>query len=139
MPVEDPPTSERVYLTALDAALIGDIIGHPYELPTLAELAYTNSDTDRERIDKRLQALERQGVTMTVEFADGPPKETFPETFYGLTDFGRELFFRRVPEITEQHLKTAYASVEKSDAIKAKERAPRPPTTDTRNESRQTD
>lgn len=127
MPIENQTDTEKVYITEPDAAILGDIVGHPYELPTFPELVFMNRDLGKETVKDRLRRLIKQGVLEKVTFENGPPQENYPDTFFGLTDFGSELFHRRVPEDREGTLKDAYSSVDKPDVIKNYERAPRPP------------
>lgn len=127
MPVDNQSDPESVYLAEIDAALLGDVLGHPFQLPTLPELVFMNRDRGRDEVEKRLRTLSERDLIEPVRFDDGPPAETFPDTFFGITEFGRTVFFRRVPADRERKLQQAYASVDKPDSIKYYERAPRPP------------
>ncbi len=118
---------EAVYLTEVDAAIMGDVIGHPYELPTPPELVYMQSSQDQDTIHNRIKRLIKRDLLETVSFETAPPQDSQPETFVGITEFGRTVFFRRVPEHLETTLKSAYAKADKPEHIRRFERAPRPP------------
>lgn len=127
MPVEDQSDSAKIYLTELDAAILADIVGHPYQLPTVDELNYTNRRTARSTLLRRLQTLIDQGVVEVVRFDGDPPKSDSPSMFFGITDFGLQVLFNRLPDATEQTLQRAYAQLSKPTSIRECERAPRPP------------
>ena len=115
-----------IYLTELDVAIIGDVIGHPYELPTVPELVYMQSAPEG-RIERRLPTLYSRGLLKEHHFETEPPAPDQPQHFVGVTDRGRQLFFERIPDSFHETLKTAYAQVQKPAHIKALKRAPRPP------------
>lgn len=125
MPTDGDSDPATVYLTDVDVAIIGDVIGHPYELPTLSELIYMQSE-DAARIEDRVETLCDRDVLEKVTH-ESPTADEHPETFIGVTEFGKTTFTRRIPESFVSTLKTAYAEVEKPDRIKTLERAPRPP------------
>ena len=127
MPVDENTPTEGVPLATVDAALLGDVLAHPFQLPSLPELVFMNHEHGREKIERRVETLVERGILEVVDFEDGAPAEEFPDTFYGITEFGRTVFFRRVPDDREQKLQTAYAAVDKPDSITYYERAPRPP------------
>ncbi len=127
MPVDAESDPETVYLTEIDAALLGDILGHPYELPTIREVAFLHEDRTQAELEQRLEVLIDRELVETVSFKHGPPRPELPELFVGITEFGRTVFSRRVPERVTDELKTTYAAVTKPDHIKQLERAPRPP------------
>lgn len=114
------------YLTERDVAIIGDVIGHPYELPTVPELVYMQPASE-EQIEQRLLTLYERELLTEVSLEATTPAEAQPHTFVGVTTLGRRVFFERIPESFLETLKTAYAQVEKPARIKDLERAPRPP------------
>lgn len=122
----DGPETQDIYLTERDVAIIGDVIGHPYELPTVPELVYMQSAAE-DQIEQRLLTLYNRDLLAEVALETAPPDDAQPQTFIGVTDRGRRVFFERIPETFLETLKTAYAQVEKPPRIKKLERAPRPP------------
>lgn len=126
MSLDDHGAPEDCFLSETDATLLADIVAHPYQLPTLQELEYTNEPGGAETIEQHLQSLIRRDLVERVRFADARSRPGDPECFFGLTEFGQTVFFRRVPNWHERVLQEAYASVNKPPEIKEAERAPRP-------------
>jgi len=114
------------FASQLDAALLADIVAHPYQLPTLEELAYTNQRHGRDAVEDHLESLVRRDLVERVSFSDSRPRPDEPDLFFGLTELGRTVFFRRMPDANASLLQEAYASVDKPPEIEAAERAPRP-------------
>jgi hypothetical protein len=124
--LDDHGAPEDCFLSETDAALLADIVAHPYQLPTLTELEYTNETVAGGDIEPHIESLVRRDLIERVRFADGRLRPDAPDCFFGLTDFGQTVFFRRVPDWHERVLQEAYASVTKPPEIRKAERAPRP-------------
>lgn len=118
---------DNVYVTGTHAAILADIVGHPYQLPTLPELVYTNRKRDKHAVKRSLKELIHEGLVEEVRFEEGSPHPRHPELFFGITEYGRSVLFSRIPEENERTLQAAYARAEKPEDIKRFERAPRPP------------
>lgn len=127
MPIDEPTTTDHVYLGEADVAVLAAVVGHPYQLPTVEEVRFAARDHDAELIDRRLQRLTEQNLLETVAFEDGAPRPDQPDEFYGTTRFGDRVLDRRLSQEQEQALFESYARLEKPSRIREFERAPRPP------------
>jgi DNA-binding MarR family transcriptional regulator len=103
-----------------------DLLGHPTQLPSLAELDYVNPSKSRRTIRNHIDALEDAGVVGRYELPPDERSRDLPHTFFGLTPEGRELLAEHKllrGETTQQQI---YAQVEKTEKIRKYESAPRP-------------
>lgn len=121
------PDPEDVYISEAHAAILADIVGHPYQLPTLPELMYTNRKHDKAVVKRSIKELLSEGLIEKVHFEDGAPHPRHPELFFGITGFGRSVLLSRMPDEGEKKLQAVYAQADKPEDIMRFERAPRPP------------
>lgn len=124
---EQRPDPEDVYISEAHAAVLADVVGHPYQLPTLPELMYTNRKHDKSVVKQSIKDLLKEGLIEQVRFEDGAPHPRHPDRFIGITDFGRSVLLSRMPDGGEKKLQAVYARADKPEDILRFERAPRPP------------
>jgi DNA-binding transcriptional ArsR family regulator len=107
-------------------ALLQDILGHPSELPTLKELDYVNPSKSQTTIRQHLQQLVDAGIVEEVLLPDERRQNDLPYKFYGLSESGRQFLEEHKLLRAQDTLRAIYDRVEKTDAIKRYETAPRP-------------
>lgn len=71
LPYDLDAAYDEVVADAVDDAeplnLVANVLGHPRYAPSMEELDYLNSDTDRETLEERYEALEVDGVTVSAD------------------------------------------------------------------------
>jgi DNA-binding transcriptional ArsR family regulator len=107
-------------------ALLQDILGHPSELPTLKELDYVNPSKSQTTIRQHLQQLVDARIVEEVLLPDERRQNDLPYKFYGLSESGRQFLKEHKLLRAQDTLRAIYDRVEKTDAIKRYETAPRP-------------
>jgi DNA-binding transcriptional ArsR family regulator len=107
-------------------ALLQDILGHPSELPTLKELDYVNPSKSQTTIRQHLQQLVDARIVEEVLLPDERRQNDLPYKFYGLSESGRQFLKEHKLLRAQDTLRAIYGRVEKTDAIKRYETAPRP-------------
>ncbi|WP_254546952.1 helix-turn-helix domain-containing protein [Halomarina pelagica] len=119
---------ERLHLVTQETrfSLIQDILGHPAQLPTLKELDYVNPSKSRTTIRQHLQRLVDAGIVEEAVLPRDRRRNDLPYTFYGLSEEGRRFLEAHKLLRAEETLRAIYAKVEKTDAVRRYEDAPRP-------------
>lgn len=107
------------------ADIIADIVGHPEESPSVAELDYMNPSLDTDTIRNHLKVLIEADVVEELTVPAGERTRGYPYKFYRLTDAARDLFDKNglFPRDAWQR---QYERVEKTAEIRERERMPRP-------------
>lgn len=105
-----------------------DVAGHPKGAPSEKELDWTNPDTSRRTITRRLDKLVETGVLerLTYEQGEQPADaESSVRTFYRITDEARAIF-DDVGMFDPAVWRPVYARLEKPEDVEAAETVPRP-------------
>lgn len=121
----DPWLALQTVTDETRANLVADIVGHPKELPSVEELAYTNPPIGERAVRRHLETLVDVGVVRERSFETDERVSGFPSKFYELTDRARELFDRNGLFPVEPW-RREYNSIEKTPRIRELESLPRP-------------
>lgn len=106
--------------------LLQNIIAHPHQMPSLAELEHINPSKARTTIVEHLEELIGAGVVERVEYEPNKSENDIPHVFYGLTDEGRQLLEEHRLFRAEDTLQQIYEQTNKPEKIRRYEDAPRP-------------
>ena len=101
------------------------VLGHPHQLPSLAELDYVIQKSTG-AIHDQLENLADADVLAVYEYEPNEPKRDLPSKFYGPTEYGVEVLYeydylRGLPVA-----QALYDNTRKSEKIARHESAPRP-------------
>ncbi|NGM71261.1 transcriptional regulator [Natronolimnobius sp. AArcel1] len=107
-------------------ALLQDILGHPYGLPTLKELNYVNPSKSQTTIRQHLDQLVDAGIVEEVTLPQDQRQNDLPYKFYGISESGRQFLEEHKLLRAQETLQEIYDRVEKRDDISRYETAPRP-------------
>ena len=107
-------------------ALLQDILGHPSELPTLKELDYVNPSKSQTTIRQHLQQLVDAGIVEDMLLPEDRRQNDLPYKFYGISESGRQFLEEHKLLRAQDTLREIYDRVEKTEAVKRYETAPRP-------------
>lgn len=108
--------------------LLIDVAGHPKAAPSEKELNWTNPDTSRRTITRRLDSLVEAGVLERFGYDQGDQPadaESSVRTFYRFSDEARAVF-DEVGMFDPPVWRPVYARVEKPEDVDAAEAVPRP-------------
>lgn len=107
-------------------SLLQDILGHPWELPTLKELDYVNPSKSQTTIRQHLQQLVDAGIVEEVLLSEDRRQNDLPYKFYGISESGRQFLEEHKLLRAQDTLREIYDRVERTDDINRYEAAPRP-------------
>ncbi len=107
------------------ASLIADVVGHPEEMASVAELDYLNPDVERSAIEEHLATLRDAGVVGRSEIPVGERSRDLPYVFYYVTEEARD-FFDANDIFDRETWREQYAKVEKSPDVERIQEMDRP-------------
>lgn len=116
----------RVVTQRTRFVLLMNIIGHPAQLPSLAELEHVNPSKARSTLVEHLEELIETGVVERVEHPPNKAENDIPHVFYGVTAEGRRFLETHRLLEAEKTLQDYYEAVAKPADIARYEAAPRP-------------
>lgn len=124
----DEQTRERLRVITQETrfVLLQNIIGHPHQLPSLAELEHVNPSKARSTIVEHLEELIEAGIVERVEYEPNKSENDLPHVFFGLTEEGEDFLEAHRLFRAKETLRHFYDAVTKPEEIERYETAPRP-------------
>ncbi|WP_225333694.1 winged helix-turn-helix domain-containing protein [Halomicrobium urmianum] len=108
-------------------AIVGNILQHPEQLPSMYELEQLNPSVSDATVYKHVQKLIDAGVVEEVALDEDGRRQGYPWKFYGLTDEGRAFLEDHNLLAAEETLRQIYDTIsDKPDKMVKYENAPRP-------------
>lgn len=116
----------RLVLQQSRAKLLQQILAHPDQCLSAAELDYRNPGLESSTIQYHLRKLEETGVVQKLKLPKGERKRDLPSTFFAVTRKGHTLLDQA--GLTEEldHWRDLYARMERTPQIREIEAMPRP-------------
>lgn len=116
----------RLVLQQSRAKLLQQILAHPEECLSAAELDYRNPSLESSTVQYHLRKLEEAGVVERLKLPKGERKRDLPSTFWAVTAKGRRLL--RQASLYEEidHWRDLYERMERTPEIREIEAMPRP-------------
>ncbi|WP_226012497.1 helix-turn-helix transcriptional regulator [Halomicrobium salinisoli] len=108
-------------------AILGNILQHPEQLPSMYELEQLNPSVSDATVYKHVQKLIDAGVVEAVALDEDDRRQGYPWKFYGLTEEGRAFLEDHNVLAAEETLRQIYETIsDKPDKMVKYENAPRP-------------